>query len=79
MPRFQLYWAPEGKPIGVVCAKDARSARRMAPRPYRRYLGEIGVELIRSVNVRDAFNALRTSGLMSDTSSLPEDPATDSE
>lgn len=42
--KFQLTWAPEGKPIGVVDAADVKSARRKAPQPYRQYLGEIGVE-----------------------------------
>jgi hypothetical protein len=41
---FRLTWSPEGKYIGTVQAKDARAARRKAPLPYRKYLGEIGVE-----------------------------------
>lgn len=41
---YRLTWAPEGKPIGVVEAEDPSAARRLAPQPYRRYLGEIGVE-----------------------------------
>jgi len=41
---FRLTWSPEGKYIGTVRARDARSARRKAPMPYRKYLGEISVE-----------------------------------
>lgn len=46
LPLWQLYWAPEGRPLCQVRARDKRAARRMAPQPYRKYLGEIGVELI---------------------------------
>ena len=38
---FKLYWAPEGRCIGVVQAKTPIDAIRKAPMPYRRYLGEI--------------------------------------
>lgn len=41
---YRLTWAPEGKYIGTVLAKDVKSARRKAPLPYRKYLGEISVE-----------------------------------
>jgi hypothetical protein len=44
MKTWTLFWAPEGRPIAVVQAKTARAARRKAPMPYRRYLGEIWVE-----------------------------------
>lgn len=44
MRTWALTWAPEGKPIGTVKARTARAARRKAPLPYRKYLGEIGVE-----------------------------------
>jgi len=43
---YDLYWAPEGRKIATVEAKDARSARRKAPKSYRRYLGEIWVEMV---------------------------------
>ncbi len=43
---YRLIWSPEGKSIGIVQAKDVSAARRKAPKPYRKYLGEIGVELI---------------------------------
>ena len=43
MNHFDLTWAPEGKPIGTVFAKDASAARRKAPLPYRKYPGEIVV------------------------------------
>lgn len=41
---FYLYWAPEGKLIAIVDAKDATSARRKAPLPYRKFKGEIFVK-----------------------------------
>lgn len=40
-PRYTLYWSPEGRPIATVEAKTERQAIRKAPKPYRRYLGEI--------------------------------------
>jgi hypothetical protein len=44
--KYRLTWAPEGKTIAIVEAKDAKSARKMAPQPYRKYLGEVGVTLV---------------------------------
>lgn len=45
-PRWKLYWSPTGEPIAVVEARDHRAAVRKAPKPYRKYLGEIyAVEL----------------------------------
>lgn len=41
---FRLTWSPEGKYIGTVRAKNPNAARRKAPMPYRKYLGEISVE-----------------------------------
>lgn len=41
---FRVYWSPEGKCIATVKAFDAVSARRMAPMPYRKFLGEIYAE-----------------------------------
>jgi len=38
---WNVYWAPEGRVIATVVAKDARSAIRKAPQPYRKYLGEM--------------------------------------
>lgn len=53
MHKFHLYWAPEGKLIAVVRAKDASSARNRAPKGYRKYKGEIGVKrVIRTVIAR---------------------------
>lgn len=46
MNTYRLIWSPEGKTIAVVEAKDVKSARRKAPKPYRKYLGEIAVEMI---------------------------------
>ena len=41
MKTWKVYWSPEGRCIATVQAKDARSAIRKAPKPYRKYLGEI--------------------------------------
>lgn len=38
---FKLFWSPEGKHIATVEAKDRKAAIRKAPKPYRKYLGEI--------------------------------------
>lgn len=43
MKQWIVYWAPEGRPIATVVAKTAKSAKRKAPLPYRRYLGELYV------------------------------------
>lgn len=42
---FALRWAPTGQALGVVRARTASEAIRKAPKPYRRYLGEIGAEI----------------------------------
>lgn len=43
--KYTLYWAPEGRPIARgVLAGNARAAIRKAPKPYRKYLGEIWAE-----------------------------------
>jgi hypothetical protein len=44
MQRWRLYWAPTAEFIGTVEARTIKAARRKAPRPYRKYLGEIRVE-----------------------------------
>ncbi len=47
MSQFKLFWSPEGKHIATVEADDQRDAIRRAPKPYRKYLGEIcAVELL---------------------------------
>lgn len=38
---WDLYWAPEGRKIATVQARTARAAKRKAPQPYRKFLGEI--------------------------------------
>lgn len=47
MKTWKLFWSPEGKHIATVEANDAETARRKAPQPYRKYLGEIGVEEVK--------------------------------
>lgn len=44
MKTFRLVWSPTGQEIANVTARDARAARRKAPAPYRKYLGEIYAE-----------------------------------
>jgi hypothetical protein len=44
--QWKVFWSPEGRCIATVEAKTARAAKRKAPKPYRKYLGEIYVELI---------------------------------
>ena len=38
---FELYWAPEGRPVMTVEAKNVEAARRMIRQPYRKFLGEV--------------------------------------
>ena len=44
MKTWTLYWSPEGRAIAVVQAKTARAAKRKAPMPYKKFLGEIYAE-----------------------------------
>jgi hypothetical protein len=46
MHTYTLWWAPEGRPIAVVRALNAQAALRKAPRPWRKYLGEIYAEML---------------------------------
>lgn len=41
MKSFRLFWAPTGALICVVQARDMRAAKRKAPLPWRKFLGEI--------------------------------------
>ena len=38
---YKLFWSPTGQHIATVDACTRRDAVRMAPLPYRKYLGEI--------------------------------------
>lgn len=38
---YNVYWSPEGRRIATVNAISEFEARRKAPQPYRKYLGEI--------------------------------------
>jgi hypothetical protein len=42
--KWIVYWAPEGRPIATVDAKGAKQAIRKAPKPYRKFLGELYAE-----------------------------------
>lgn len=46
MADYRLTWSPTGQPIGTVRASTSRAAKRKAPKPYRKYLGEIIAERI---------------------------------
>lgn len=47
MRTWNLFWSPEGRQIATVQARTMRAAIRKAPKPYRRYLGEIyAVEVV---------------------------------
>ncbi len=41
---YKLFWAPEGRCIATVRATTSRAAIHKAPRPYRRFPGEIYAE-----------------------------------
>lgn len=38
---YDIYWSPEGRVIARVTAASEFSAKRKAPQPYRRHLGEL--------------------------------------
>jgi hypothetical protein len=50
---FNIVWSPEGRTIATVEARDAASAKKQTPAPYKRYMGEVYVEL---KSVTDANN-----------------------
>lgn len=54
---YKVFWSPEGRCIATVTARDARAAKRKAPQPYRRYLGELYVELVPMTNREIIENA----------------------
>lgn len=43
--RYRLYWAPTGSVIGEVIAPNSKAACRLAPYPWREFLGEIYAEI----------------------------------
>ena len=44
MKSYRLLWSPTAQVIATVQATTKRAAIRKAPKPYRRYLGEIYAE-----------------------------------
>jgi len=46
MSTWKVFWSPEGRQIATVVARTAKAAKRKAPLPYRKYQGEIYVELV---------------------------------
>jgi hypothetical protein len=51
MKTYTLYWSPEGRPICTVQANSLKAAKRKAPKPYSRYIGEIYAVLGDEYNV----------------------------
>ena len=47
MNTYKLIWSPEGRVIATVQAKSERAAKRKAPKPYRKFLGEIYAVLVK--------------------------------
>ena len=43
---WAIFWAPEGRRITLVAASSSTAAKRKAPKPYRKFLGEIYAELL---------------------------------
>jgi hypothetical protein len=43
---WAIFWAPEGRRIATVAAPSSTAAKRKAPKPFRKYLGEMWVELL---------------------------------
>ena len=41
MKTWKLVWSPTGQQIAIVQAKTMKAAKRKAPKPYKRFLGEI--------------------------------------
>jgi hypothetical protein len=41
MNSYKLIWSPTGQVIAIVQARNFKAAKRKAPLPYRKYLGEI--------------------------------------
>lgn len=39
--RWMLVWSPEGREIGEVLAPTRSKAKKLAPKPYRKYQGEL--------------------------------------
>jgi hypothetical protein len=46
MKQYILIWSPNQEDFARVWAKTPQAARRKAPYPYRKYLGEIEVQLV---------------------------------
>lgn len=44
--QYRLIWSLEGRTIATVTASSESKARRKAPMPYRKYLGEIAAHLV---------------------------------
>lgn len=46
MNTYKLIWSPDGRVIATVKANSKHAAKRKAPKPYRKFLGEIYVVLV---------------------------------
>lgn len=50
LQEYQVFWGPEGREIARVKAPNDKAARRLAPYPYREYLGELyTIEVLPSI------------------------------
>ena len=63
MNTYELFWSPTGRKIGTVEARTSSSAKRKAPQPYRKYLGEIYTNII-SVGVHKQPICISCKGKM---------------
>src|ERR1041385_217642 len=43
METWNIYWAPEGRKIATIEAKDAAAAKKQTPLPFRKFKGEVYV------------------------------------
>jgi hypothetical protein len=64
MRTYSVFWSPEGRKIATVQAKDARAAIRKAPKPYRKYLGELYAVDATEPNAWKATIALESEGFL---------------
>lgn len=64
MRTYNVYWSPEGRVIATVQAKDQRAAIRKAPKPYRKYLGELYAVDATEPNAWKATIVLESEGFL---------------
>ena len=47
LKKWKIVWSPEGRTTATVSARDAASAKKQTPAPYKRYPGEVYVEEVK--------------------------------